>query len=38
MNIFSIYNLDTGEIEYSTSTVAEINEVGLTEGQGITRA
>ena len=35
MNIFSIYNLDTGEIEYSTSTVAEINEVGLTEGQGI---
>jgi len=35
MNIFSIYNLATGEIEYSTSTVAEINEVGLTEEQGI---
>ena len=35
MNIFTIYNLDTGEIEHSTSTVAEINEVGLTEGQGI---
>jgi len=35
MNIFTIYNLDTGEIEHSTSTVAEINEVGLLEGQGI---
>jgi hypothetical protein len=35
MNIFTIYNLDTGEIEHSTSTVAQINEVGLTEGQGI---
>jgi hypothetical protein len=35
MNIFTIYNLETGEIEHSTSTVAEINEVGLSEGQGI---
>lgn len=35
MNTFTIYNLETGEIEYSTSTVAQINEVGLTEGQGI---
>lgn len=35
MNIFTIYNLETGEIEHSTSTVAQINEVGLTEGQGI---
>ena len=35
MNIFTIYNLDTGEIEHSTSTVAQINEVGLTEEQGI---
>ena len=29
MNTFTIYNLETGEIEHSTSTVAEINEVGL---------
>jgi hypothetical protein len=35
MNIFTIYNLETGEIEHSTSTVAQINEVGLLEGQGI---
>jgi hypothetical protein len=35
MNIFTIYNLQTGEIEHSTSTVAQINEVGLLEGQGI---
>lgn len=35
MNTFTIYNLETGEIEHSTSTVAEINEVGLTEEQGI---
>ena len=35
MNIFTIYNLETGEIEHSTSTVAEINEVVLSEGQGI---
>ena len=35
MNIFTIYILDTGEIEHSTSTVAQINEVGLTEEQGI---
>lgn len=35
MNIFTIYNLETGEIDYSTSTVAQINEVGLLEGQGI---
>ena len=35
MNIFTIYNLETGEIDHSTSTVAEINEVGLLEGQGI---
>jgi len=35
MNIFTIYNLETGEIEHSTSTVAEINEVGLLDGQGI---
>jgi len=35
MNIFTIYNLETGEIDHSTSTVAQINEVGLLEGQGI---
>jgi len=35
MNTFSIYNLKTGEIEHTTTTVAEINEVGLTAEQGI---
>ena len=35
MNIFTVYNLDTGEIEYSTSTAAKINEVGLVGRQGI---
>ena len=35
MNIFTIYNLETGEIEYSTTTIAEIDEVGLSDGQGI---
>jgi len=35
MNTFTIYNLETGEIEHSTTTVAEINEVGLLDGQGI---
>ena len=35
MNTFTIYNLQTGEIEHSTTTVAEINEVGLLDGQGI---
>ena len=35
MNTFTIYNLETGEIEHSTTTVAEINEVGLTAEQGI---
>ena len=35
MNMFTIYNLETGEIDHSTSTVAQINEVGLLEGQGI---
>ena len=35
MNMFTIYNLETGEIDHSTSTVAGINEVGLIEGQGI---
>jgi len=35
MNIFTIYNLETGEIEYSTTTIAEIDEVGLLDGQGI---
>ena len=35
MNIFTIYNLETGEIEYSTTTTAEIDEVGLSDGQGI---
>ena len=35
MNIFTIYNLETGVIEHSTSTVAQINEVGLLDGQGI---
>jgi len=35
MNTFTIYDLATGEIEYSTTTVAAINEVGLQEGQGI---
>jgi hypothetical protein len=35
MNTFTVYDLATGQIEYSTTTVAEINEVGLQEGQGI---
>jgi hypothetical protein len=35
MNTFTIYDLATGEIDHSTTTVAEINEVGLQEGQGI---
>ena len=35
MNIFTVYDLTTGEIDHSTTTVAEINEVGLQEGQGI---
>lgn len=35
MNTFTIYNLETGEIEHSTTTVAEINEVGLLNEQGI---
>jgi len=35
MNIFTVYNLETGEIDHSTSTVAEIHEVGLLLGQGI---
>jgi hypothetical protein len=35
MNTFTVYDLATGEIQYSTTTVAAINEVGLQEGQGI---
>ena len=35
MNTFTIYDLTTGEIDHSTTTVADINEVGLQEGQGI---
>jgi hypothetical protein len=35
MNTFTVYDLTTGQIEYSTTTVAAINEVGLQEGQGI---
>ena len=35
MNTFTVYDLATGQIEYSTTTVAAINEVGLLEGQGI---
>lgn len=35
MNTFTVYDLATGEIEYSTTTVAAINKVGLQEGQGI---
>ena len=35
MNIFTVYNLETGEIDHSTSTVAKIHEVGLLLGQGI---
>jgi len=35
MNTFTIYDLATGQIEYSTTTVAEINEVGLQDNQGI---
>lgn len=35
MNTFTVYDLTTGEIDHSTTTVAEINEVGLQEGQGI---
>jgi hypothetical protein len=35
MNTFTVYDLATGQIEYSTTTVAEINEVGLQDNQGI---
>ena len=35
MNTFTIYDLTTGEIDHSTTTVAEINEVGLQDNQGI---
>ena len=35
MNTFTVYDLATGQIEFSTTTVATINEVGLEEGQGI---
>ena len=35
MNTFTIYDLATGQIEYSTTTVATINEVGLQDNQGI---
>ncbi len=35
MNTFTIYDSTTGEIDHSTTTVAEINEVGLQQGQGI---
>ena len=35
MNTFTVYDLTTGEIDHSTTTVAEINEVGLQEGQEI---
>jgi hypothetical protein len=35
MNTFTVYDLATGQIEYSTTTAAAINEVGLQEGQGI---
>ena len=35
MNIFTVYDLTTGEIDHSTTTVAEINEVGLQDNQGI---
>ena len=35
MNTFTVYDLTTGEIDHSTTTVAAINEVGLQEGQGI---
>jgi len=35
MNTFTVYDLTTGEIDHSTTTVATINEVGLQEGQGI---
>ena len=35
MNTFTVYDLTTGEIDHSTTTVAEINEVGLQDNQGI---
>ena len=35
MNTFTVYDLATGQIEYSTTTVAAINEVGLQDNQGI---
>lgn len=35
MNTFTVYDLTTGEIDHSTTTVAAISEVGLQEGQGI---
>lgn len=34
MNLFTIYKTSTGEILYNTSTVAEIDELGLQEGEG----
>lgn len=34
MNLFTIYKTSTGEILYNTSTVAEIDELGLQAGEG----
>lgn len=35
MNIFTIYNLETGEILYTTTTDTPIDLMGLQEGEGI---
>ena len=35
MNIFTIYNLETGEILYTTTTDTPIDVMGLQEGEGI---
>lgn len=34
MNLFTIYKISTGEILYNTSTVAEIEQLGLQEDEG----
>jgi hypothetical protein len=35
MNTFTIYNLDSGEISYTTTTDTPIDVMGLQEGEGI---
>ena len=35
MNTFTIYNLESGEILYSTTTEATIDELGIQDGEAI---